>query len=49
MIFKSNRQMSAGGATKSAERYVCIIIRIALRVGVEFILLLGEVCHVTNC
>ena len=21
----------------------------ALRVGVEFILLLGEVCHVTNC
>ena len=41
--------MSAGGATKSAERYVCIIIRIALRVGVEFILLLGEVCHVTNC
>ena len=41
--------MSAGGATKSAELYVCIIIRIALRVGVEFIFLLGEVCHVTNC
>ena len=41
--------MSAGDATKSAERYVCIIVRIALRVGVEFILLLGEVCHVTNC
>ena len=41
--------MSAGGATKSAERYVCIIVRIALRVGVEFILLLGQVCHVTNC
>ena len=41
--------MSAGGATKSAERYVCIIVRIAFRVGVEFILLLGAVFHVTNC
>ena len=49
MFLEFKAEMSAGGATKSAERYVCIIIRIALRVGVEFILLLGEVCHVTNC
>lgn len=49
MFLEIKAEMSADGATKSAERYVCIIVRIALRVGVEFIFLLGEVCHVTNC
>ena len=49
MFLEIKAEMSADGATKYAERYIYIIVRIALRVGVEFILLLGEVCHVTNC